>query len=103
MGQARPPPLDLHVRSEMRELVRSNDVVFLSWVVATMRSEGIEAVVFDTHTSLVEGSIGAIQRRVMVADSDYEEARRVLDERSEARAVGKECVRRCRFRWGTNT
>ncbi|MFN4089658.1 MAG: DUF2007 domain-containing protein [Alphaproteobacteria bacterium] len=69
----------------MRELVRSNDVVFLSWLIAAMRAEGIEAVVLDAHTSIVEGSIGAIPRRVMVVEEDYRRARSLLD---DARADG---------------
>ena len=39
---------------------------------------GIDSVVFDNHTSLVEGSIGAIPRRLMVAENDYSRARALL-------------------------
>ena len=67
----------------MRELTRSNDVVFLSWLVAAMRAEGIEAVVLDAHTSVVEGSIGAIPRRVMVLVEDFDRARAFLDDARE--------------------
>ena len=42
------------------------------------------AVVLDGHTSIVEGSIGAIQRRLMVADADHFRARAAL-----ARAEGE--------------
>ena len=63
----------------MRELVRSNDPVFISWLTAALRELGIEPVVLDTHTAILEGSIGAIQRRVMVADADFFTAKRCLD------------------------
>jgi hypothetical protein len=63
----------------MRELVRSTDPVFISWLVAALRDEGIEALVFDTHTSIIEGSIGILPRRVMVVDDDFDDARAVLD------------------------
>ncbi|MEE9140549.1 MAG: DUF2007 domain-containing protein [Alphaproteobacteria bacterium] len=62
----------------MKELVRSNDPVRLSWLVALLAGERIEAVIFDTHTSIVEGSISAIPRRLMVGDADYPRARRIL-------------------------
>jgi len=55
----------------MKELLRTNDVVRLSWVQALLRDAGIETVVLDQHTSLVEGSIGAIPRRLMVAEEDH--------------------------------
>ncbi|HLG86008.1 MAG TPA: DUF2007 domain-containing protein [Alphaproteobacteria bacterium] len=63
----------------MKELIRTNDPVLLSWVQATLADEGIEAVIFDQYMSAVEGSIGAFPRRVMVLDKDLERARRILD------------------------
>jgi hypothetical protein len=67
----------------MKELLRTTDVVRLSWLTALLADAGIDAVVFDTHTSILEGSIGAIPRRLMVADADEAEARRVLREAEE--------------------
>jgi len=67
----------------MREIVRTNDPVLLSWLRALLRDAGIETFVFDSHTSILEGSAGAIPRRLMVADDDYEPARRALDEAGE--------------------
>ena len=64
----------------MKELVRTNDPVLLSWLVALLRGEGIEAHIFDTHTSILEGSAGAIPRRLMVADEDEAAARQALEE-----------------------
>lgn len=63
----------------MLELVRSNDLVYLSWIEAVLAAEGIRYVVLDAHTSAIEGSIGAIPRRVMVAVDDAERACRVLE------------------------
>lgn len=62
----------------MKELVRTNDPVLISWLTVALRDQAIEAVVLDTHTAILEGSIGAIQRRVMVADADFFMASRVL-------------------------
>jgi hypothetical protein len=58
----------------MRELFRTNDVVRLSWAQAQLRDAGIDSLVLDQHTSLVEGSIGAIPRRLMVAERDHRRA-----------------------------
>lgn len=64
----------------MKELLRTNDVVLLSFAAALLREAGIEPVVLDTHTSILEGSIAAIPRRMMVADADYARARLLLDD-----------------------
>lgn len=63
----------------LRELLRSNDPVFISWVRATLSGEGIETVILDGHISLVEGSIGAFPRRIMVDDDQFARARAVVD------------------------
>jgi hypothetical protein len=63
----------------MKEVLRTNDVVFLSWVDALLADAGIDAVILDTHTSILEGSIGALPRRLMVLDEDLDAARRLID------------------------
>jgi hypothetical protein len=68
----------------MRELLRTNDPVHLSWAMAILTQEGIECLVLDQHTSIVEGSIGAIQRRLMVAKGDYRRARALITAPGEA-------------------
>lgn len=64
----------------LKELFRSNDPVRLSWAEAMLAGAGIDALVLDEHTSVLEGSITAIPRRLMVDDDDYGAARRLLDE-----------------------
>ncbi len=72
----------------MKELLRTNNPVLLSWIEALLADSRIGSVVLDQHTSIIEGSIGAIQRRLMVDDDDYPAARRLLDAaRSEHRDV----------------
>lgn len=63
----------------MRELLRSNDLVHLSWARAMLAAEGIDSVLLDDHVSGVEGSIGAIPRRLMVAEENFERAEQVLE------------------------
>ena len=72
----------------MKELLRTNDMVLLSWLQSLLGGEGIEVVVFDTHTSILEGSANAIPRRLMVVDDDYDAARRILTEAGEDRHLG---------------
>ncbi|MHA1570880.1 MAG: putative signal transducing protein [Alphaproteobacteria bacterium] len=67
----------------MRELFRTNDPVKLSWLEVLLRDRGIETVIFDTHTSIIEGSAGAILRRMMVLDEDYGAAYRALRDANE--------------------
>jgi hypothetical protein len=62
----------------MRELFRTNDIVRLSWAQACLRDAGIDSLVLDPHTSFVEGSIGAIPRRLMVAERDHRRARDII-------------------------
>ena len=62
----------------MKELLRTNNVVRLSWAQALLRDVGIDSLVLDHHTSLVEGSIGAIPRRLMVAEKDHRRARAMI-------------------------
>jgi len=67
------------------ELVRSNDVVHLSWAQAMLEAEGIASVVADGHVSAVEGSIGAFPRRLLVPAEDLDRARAVLAQAAQAR------------------
>lgn len=62
----------------MEELLRTNDLVYLSFVGHVLSEEGIEFLVLDDHTSSVEGSIGAIPRRLMVAESSLARAKLAL-------------------------
>ena len=67
----------------MKELLRTNELVFLSWAEAILRAEGIESFVLDGHTSVLEGSTYAIRRRMMVVDEDYDRARRLMIDAGE--------------------
>ena len=67
----------------MKDILRTNDLVKLSWVQALLADAGIESIVLDVHTSVIEGSIGAIPRRLMVSDDDHARARRVLADAGE--------------------
>jgi hypothetical protein len=68
----------------MRVVIQTNDPVRLSFLMALLRDAGIGCVLLDAHVSAMEGSIGAIPRRLMVDDADEPQARRVLREAGEA-------------------
>jgi Putative prokaryotic signal transducing protein len=73
----------------MRAIVTTNNLVRLNFLMALLRDAGITSVLLDDHTSGVEGSIGAIPRRLMVAEADESRARRVLNEAGEGCAPGQ--------------
>ena len=62
----------------MKELLRTNDPTVIAFATALLEGEGIEAITFDVHTSVLEGSIGILPRRLMVADRDHFRARAIM-------------------------
>ncbi len=67
----------------MRVVVTTNDMVRLSFLRVLLADAGITAILLDAHTSAVEGSIGAIPRRLAVATDDEARALRVLSDAGE--------------------
>jgi hypothetical protein len=64
----------------MRELLRSNDSVMISFAESVLRQAGIASMLADQHMSVMEGSIGAFPRRLLVGDDDWTAAREILTE-----------------------
>jgi hypothetical protein len=62
----------------MEELLRSNDLVYLSFVRHVLEEEGIDFVQLDDHMSALEGSLGVLPRRIMVASELLGRARLAL-------------------------
>ena len=62
------------------ELLRTNDPALLSYVEALLKDAAVAYFIADRHISLVEGSIGAFPRRVLVDEEDEAEARRILSD-----------------------
>lgn len=63
----------------MIELFRSNDPIELSWAQSVLADEGIVSHIFDYHASIIEGSIGALPRRLMVDGELESRAKYILD------------------------
>ncbi|CEG08900.1 hypothetical protein BN961_02320 [Afipia felis] len=64
----------------MRELLRTNDIVMVSAVGALLDGANIKHLLLDANMSILEGSAGAIPRRILVHENDDAAARRLLTE-----------------------
>jgi hypothetical protein len=64
----------------MKELLRTNDPVLLSFVSALLEEAEIAFIVLDTNMSVLEGSIGILPRRVLVEEGGIDRARSLLTE-----------------------
>jgi hypothetical protein len=62
----------------MREMLRSNDAVLLSYAESVLQELGITSLIADQHISVIEGSIGAFPRRLLVKADEWSAARRAL-------------------------
>ena len=62
----------------MVELLRTNDAVLISAIEALLSGAGIAHVVVDQNISVLEGSIGAFPRRILVGADELDAARRLL-------------------------
>jgi Putative prokaryotic signal transducing protein len=62
----------------MREILRTTDPTAIAFSTALLRGEGIDCFVLDVHMSVLEGSLGMLPRRLMVAERDAFRARAVL-------------------------
>ena len=62
----------------MRELIRTNDPVLVSAIEALLDGAGIPHLVLDQNMSVLEGSLGILPRRLLVASENVAAARRLL-------------------------
>ena len=62
----------------MREIVRTNDMVLVSAIVALLDGAQIHNLVFDQNMSVLEGSLGVLPRRILVPDEQEKNARQLL-------------------------
>ena len=63
----------------MHTVIATNNIVTISFAEAVLKEARIGCFIADTHSSVVEGSMGLIPRRVMVIDDDVFAARRALN------------------------
>jgi hypothetical protein len=68
----------LTYKETMRAVLKTVDPVVLNYAANVLAQEGIESVVFDTHASVMDGSMGFLPRRLMVLDEDFDRAQTLL-------------------------
>ena len=62
----------------MIELIRTNDAVLVSFAESLMKDAGIACLIADQGMSILEGSLGLLPRRFLVAEDDADKARKIL-------------------------
>jgi hypothetical protein len=77
---ARNPAPSASKGMRVRELVRTNDAVLVSALIALLDGAGIRHLVMDQNMSVLEGSLGILPRRLLVAEEDESAARKLLTE-----------------------
>lgn len=64
---------------DVEELIRTNDMVLISYVEALLREAGIAHLVVDQNMSVIEGSLGILPRRVLVDREAFPRAREIIE------------------------
>jgi Putative prokaryotic signal transducing protein len=64
----------------MREIVRTNDEVLVTVIESLLGGAKIPHMVLDRNMSVLEGSIGILPRRILVAEDRADEARQLLED-----------------------
>jgi hypothetical protein len=62
----------------MRELMRVNDPVLISYVEALLKGAGFDPIFLDRNMSVLEGSLGILPCRVLIREEDWEAACRLI-------------------------
>ena len=74
----------------MEELLRTNDPVLLSFVSALLEGANVDFMVADLNMSVLEGSIGALPRRVLVDSEHLAQAREILTEAGIGHVIARD-------------
>ncbi|MGH6871037.1 MAG: putative signal transducing protein [Rhizomicrobium sp.] len=74
----------------MREVLKTNNPVLLDFAQVLLVDAGIDAQVFDSHMSVMDGSLGILPRRIMVPDEQHGRAETILRDglAADARRAG---------------
>jgi len=77
-----PPPLPRATGGSnpisMKELLSTTDPTVIAFATVLLRGEGITAFPLDVHMSVLDGSLGILPQRLMVADQDHFRAVAIL-------------------------
>ena len=64
----------------MQILIRSNDIIYLTWVKSILSHNNIEFFVLDESMASTEGNISAIPIRILVGDDDLKKAKYLISQ-----------------------
>ncbi|HVE21425.1 MAG TPA: DUF2007 domain-containing protein [Acidocella sp.] len=67
----------------MLVIAATNDPVRLTFLVSLLRRGGFQPVLYDENMAAVEGSIGAVMRRIAVPEHQADAARQYLSAAGE--------------------
>lgn len=62
----------------MKEILRTNDPTLIAFAQHLLDGEGIATFPLDVHMSILDGNLGILPQRLMVADRDHFLATAVL-------------------------
>jgi len=83
-------PTKQHGMDTMKVVLRTNNVVLLSFAQSLLKDAQIDTLVLDENASVMDGSLGILPRRLMVSDDDFPQAERVLREGLSAEPPAQE-------------
>ena len=64
----------------MKELIRTNDLILISRIKSILNEANIQYEIFDAHASIIEGSIAAIQKRIVVSNYDFNFSQKLIQD-----------------------
>ena len=62
----------------MKELIRTNDLILISRIQSILIESDIQHELLDVHASIIEGSINAIQKRIVVSNDDLKRSQQLI-------------------------
>tara|TARA_B100000989_G_scaffold286987_1_gene256173 strand:+ start:555 stop:752 length:198 start_codon:yes stop_codon:yes gene_type:complete len=62
----------------MKILIKSNEIIYLSWIKHQLTENNIDFVAFDEFISSTEGNINAFPVRIMVSEKDFAKAKKII-------------------------
>jgi len=62
----------------MKALLRTTDPTVIAFATVLLNGEGIATFPLDVHMSVLDGSLGILPQRLMVADQDHFRATAIL-------------------------
>lgn len=77
----------------MEELLRTNNLVTISFAEALLSEQEIVHFVADQHMSAIDGSIGILPRRIMVDGEKLIQARRLMQDAGLGKELPEKPVR----------